>query len=63
MKYIKLHIDDTIFTELEQGIGVKKLTGGFYGIEDEFLFLIVKSIKDGKEEITIIPKKKRKRGG
>jgi hypothetical protein len=62
MKHIKLHIDDFIFNELEQGIIVKKMSGSFYGAEDEFLFLIVKSIKDGKEEITIIPKKKRKGG-
>lgn len=60
MKTIKLHIDDAIFTELEQGVIVKKMTGSFYGAEDEFLFLIVKSIKDGKEEITVISKKRKK---
>ena len=61
MKTIKLHIDEAIFTELEQGVIVKKMTGSFYGIEDEFLFLIVKSIKEGKEEITVVPKKKAKK--
>lgn len=61
MKTIKLHIDEAIFTELEQGVIVKKMTGNFYGIEDEFLFLIVKSVKDGKEEITVISKGKGKK--
>ncbi len=59
-KHIKLHIDGKIFQDLQLGIGLKKVRGNFYGPEDEFIFLVVKSIMDGKEEITIIPKKRKK---
>ncbi len=58
MKHIKLHIDDKIFDSLKQGIFLRKIAGSFYGPEDEFILLVVKSITDGLEEITVVPKEK-----
>jgi len=61
MKSIKLNIEDKIFDILKSGLVAKRITGSLYGVEDEFLLLIVKSILDGQEEITIIPKKKERK--
>ncbi len=61
MKEIILKIEDKIFTELEQGIIVKGITGNLFGTHDEFIVLLVKAIKEGKKEVIIYKKKKKKK--
>ena len=61
MKKIILEIEDEIFADLESSIIVKGLVGSLYGTMDEFVTLLVKAIKDGKETVAIVKKKKSKR--
>lgn len=61
MKEIVLKIEDEIFVDLESSIIAKGITGNLFGTQDEFTILLVKAIRAGKKEVTIIKKKKRKR--
>lgn len=53
MKELKLKIEDNVYQELKSALLAKKFTGSFYGITDEFINLIIKSIEEGKEEKVI----------
>ena len=59
---IHLYIDDEIFVNLKDCMMSKRVCGALYGELDQFCMLVLRTIEDGKNEISIVPvKKKRKR--
>jgi hypothetical protein len=56
MKTIKLNIEDDVYEDLKSALVTKHITGGLYGISDEFLKLLIKAIDDGVPERTIMRK-------
>jgi len=58
---VELVIDEDVLKELEQKVVMRKRTGNFYGVSDEFLFLIVKGRMLGKTKLNIRMLKKRRR--
>ena len=53
MKTITLHIDDDAFEDIQVQLSFKTIAGEMYGVLDDFLFLLVRSIMDDKQEIRI----------
>ena len=51
MKTIKLNIEDEVYEDLKSALVSKHITGGLYGINDEFLKLVIKAIDDGMMEL------------
>jgi len=53
VKTITLHIDDDAFEDIQVQLSFKTIAGEMCGVLDDFLFLLVKSIMDGKQEIRL----------
>lgn len=53
MKEILLKIDDEVFESLKSSLVTKHISGSMYGVIDEFIIILVKSIESGLKEKTI----------
>ena len=51
MKEVELHIDDKLYKELKNQIQVKALVGGFHGLSDSFVALLIREIDKGNKTI------------
>lgn len=58
MKEIKLKIDDRAYEAIRQHMMVKESVDSIAGIEDAFVFLIIKSIEENKKEVEVKLKEK-----
>jgi hypothetical protein len=56
MKELILKIDDGVVEELTSHMIGKKVTGNLFGVEDEFVMLILKAIDSGLTERSILLK-------
>ena len=59
MKKITLLIDDDVYKELKNGMGIRYLTNSAYGLEDAFITKLIKSIDKGEKEVEIKYKDKK----
>lgn len=62
MKRIIVEIEDDVYKEIMQEIGLKKMMGNLYGFCDEFILTLVGAIEKGKKGISIERKKEVKKG-
>lgn len=62
MKEIKLSIEDDVFAELKSSIILKQMTGNMYGVLDEFIGKLLKTMDAGDTELHLEFSKKRKKG-
>jgi len=53
---IYLEIEESIINRLIDKIMIKRMTGEFYGEEDEFAELIIQAIEKGEDKILILQK-------
>ena len=58
-KKITIQMTDRVFGELHTSLALKKMSGGFYGAADEFMFKFLNAIKSGEENIDFSFKEER----
>ena len=63
MKKIILEIEDDVLDQVETQLTLKMMMGNLHGAEDVFCAIIIKSIKDGKEQIRIAKKGRKEKKG
>ena len=61
MKEIVLKIDDDVYKELKNNIGVRMLTGAAYGYIDAFMAKLVESVDKKDKELVLQFKNKDKK--
>jgi len=52
-KEIKVIIEDGVFSDLQQLMLCKKISGSVGGVLDEFMCLLIQAIVDTKQELTV----------
>ena len=53
MKTIQLHISDRVLSELKSGAIIRQISGNAFGIADEVIVKLLKSIEENKDEVTL----------
>ena len=61
MKTIKLNLDDKVYSRIKTAMMIKKMSGNLFGEIDEFIVMLITSIEKEKKEITLIPKRGKKK--
>lgn len=52
MKTIRLQISDRVLSQLKSMAIIRQISGNSYGIIDEVIIKLVKSIEENKDEVT-----------
>ena len=53
MKTVKLSIEDSVYKEIKNALGIKVALGSAYGVIDEFVSLVIQGIEEGIANIVI----------
>ena len=53
---LTINMSERVAKEIEQTIGMKKMTGSFYGVTDEFLMKVTQAIQNKQETIELFLK-------
>lgn len=61
MKELTIQVVDNVYKELLTAMKLKKAMGSVYGIQDEFVLLILFGIESGKKKLIIDEKEKNER--
>ena len=58
MKKITLLIDDDVYRDLKNTIGIRMLTGNAYGVQDAFVKKLIESVDNNEVELELKYKNK-----
>ena len=58
---VELSIDEDVLKDVEQEMGMKRITGNLFGVHDEFLLLVLKGWRERRARLHITKKEEGKK--